>query len=126
MNSLEQLFWLRGKLTVKMRYPERIRSHGRCGHVFVRERALVLLEETYKGHPKTSDLIVSFNKFADSALNIQVVHWWDSTDMKEYLAGMQEINLTIKERFDTEGISFAFPSQTVYLKQDSNWSLVQK
>ena len=27
------------------------------------------------------------------------------------------------ERFDAEGISFAFPSQTVYLKQDSEWRL---
>ena len=89
-------------------------------------RALALLEEIYKAHPKTSDLLVSFNKFADSALNIQVVHWWNSTDMKEYLAGMQEINLAIKERFDAEGISFAFPSQTVYLKQDSGWSIAQK
>ena len=69
---------------------------------------------------------MSFNKFADSALNIQIVHWWDSTDMKEYLAGMQEINLAIKERFDAERISFAFPTQTVYLKQDSNWQLTQK
>jgi len=68
---------------------------------------------------------VSFNKFADSALNIQVVHWWNSTDMKEYLAGMQEINLAVKERFDAEGINFAFPSQTVYLKPDSDSSLKQ-
>lgn len=90
------------------------------------KRAIAILEEIYKGNPKTKDLLVSFNKFADSALNIQVVHWWNSTDMKEYLAGMQEINLAIKERFDAEGISFAFPSQTVYVKQDSNWSIAQK
>ena len=31
------------------------------------------------------------------------------------------MNLAVKERFDQEGISFAFPSQTVYLKQDSDW-----
>ncbi len=90
------------------------------------KRALAIVEEIYKGHAKTSDLRVSFNKFTDSTLNIQVIHWWGSTDAKEYLAGMQEINLAIKERFDAEGISFAFPSQTVYLKQDSNWNLTQK
>jgi len=82
-------------------------------------QALALLEEIYKGHPKTADLLISFNKFGDSALNLQVVHWWGATDMKAYLAGMQEINLAIKDRFDAEGISFAFPTQTVYLKQDS-------
>jgi MscS family membrane protein len=90
------------------------------------KRALAILEEIYKAHPKTANLLVSFNKFADSSLNILVVHWWNSTDGKEYLAGMQELNLAIKERLDAEGISFAFPSQTVYLKQDSNWNITQK
>ncbi len=89
-------------------------------------RALAIIEELYKANPQTKDLQVSFNQFADSALNIQIVHWWASTDAKEYLAGMQEINLAIKERFDAEGISFAFPSQTVYLKQDSNGNLAPK
>lgn len=87
------------------------------------KRALVILEKIYRGHPKTADLIVSFNQFADSSLNILVVHWWNSTDYKEYLAGMQELNLKIKEQFDAEGISFAFPSQTLYLKQDSHWQI---
>ena len=86
-------------------------------------RALKILEEVYRGHAMTSDLILSFNKFADSSLNILVVHWWNSTDFKAYLAGMQELNLTIKERFDAEGISFAFPSQTLYIKQDSEWRM---
>jgi MscS family membrane protein len=84
-------------------------------------RALKILEEIYRGHAMTSDLIISFNKFADSSLNILVVHWWNSTDFKAYLAGMQELNLKIKERFDAEGISFAFPTQTLYVKQDSEW-----
>ncbi len=85
------------------------------------QQAINILTETYKASPKTADLIISFNKFADSSLNILVVHWRDSTDFKEYLAGMQELNLKIKERFDAEKISFAFPSRTVYLKQDSEW-----
>ncbi len=90
------------------------------------KRAVAILEEIYRGHPETSDLIVSFNQFSDSALNIQVVHWWKSPDGRQQLAGMQELNLQVKERFDAEGISFAFPSQTVYLKQDSNWSPAPK
>src|SRR6266536_3887597 len=86
-------------------------------------RALQILKEVYKDHPQTFDCLISFNKFADSALNIQVVHWWNSTDYKEYLAGLQAMNLTVKERFDKEGISFAFPTQTLYVKQDSEWRL---
>jgi MscS family membrane protein len=82
-------------------------------------RALSILEEVYKQHPKTSDFVMSFNKFESSSLNIMVVHWWGDADFKAYLAGIQEMNLTLKERFDAERIEFAFPSQTLYLKQES-------
>ena len=52
------------------------------------KRATTLLEEIFRSHPKTSDLIISFNKFADSSLNIAVVHFWNGTDMRAQLAGM--------------------------------------
>jgi MscS family membrane protein len=81
------------------------------------KRALQILEEVYRSHPMTLDVWISFNRFADSALNIHVVHWWKPTDHKVYLAGMQEFNLLIKERFDREGIDFAFPTQTLHVKQ---------
>ncbi|HTD67711.1 MAG TPA: mechanosensitive ion channel family protein [Candidatus Limnocylindria bacterium] len=86
-------------------------------------RAMQILEEVFKPHPMTADLIISFNKFESSSLNILVVHWWNSTDFKAYLAGIQLLNLEVKRRFDAEGISFAFPTQTLYLKQDSDWRL---
>lgn len=87
------------------------------------ERAMQIIKDVYGPHPKTADLIVTFNKFADSALNIMVVHWWNSKDFKEYLLQFQLLNLELKRRFDAEKINFAFPSQTVYLKQDSEWRL---
>lgn len=87
------------------------------------ERAMQIIEEIYRPHPKTADLIISFNKFESSSLNILVVHWWDSTDFKQYLLQFQKLNLELKRRFDAEGISFAFPSQTVYLRQDSSWQM---
>jgi MscS family membrane protein len=80
-------------------------------------RALALIEEVYRSHPKTADLVVSFNKFGDSALNILVVHWWGGTEAREQLAAMQEMNLKLKERFDAEGLSFAFPTQTLHVRQ---------
>jgi MscS family membrane protein len=86
-------------------------------------RAVKILNEVYKSHAKTKDLIVSFNQFAASALNIRVIHWWDGANYKEYMAGLQELNLTVQERFEAEKISFAFPTQTVMLKQDSPWTL---
>ncbi len=89
------------------------------------KRAVELLNEIYRGHSKTHDVWISFNKFADSSLNILVIHWWAGTDYKEYLAGIQELNLRVKEQFDAEGINFAFPTQTIYLKQDPEWRLSQ-
>jgi MscS family membrane protein len=85
------------------------------------ERAMQTIEQIYRPHPKTADLLISFNKFESSSLNILVVHWWNSTDFKEYLLGFQKLNLELKRQFDEIGINFAFPSQTVYLRQDSQW-----
>ena len=79
--------------------------------------ALAILEEIYRAHPMTSDLWISFNKFADSSLNILVIHWWKEIETKAYLQGMQELNLQIKQRFDDARIQFAYPSQTHYVKQ---------
>jgi MscS family membrane protein len=85
--------------------------------------ALRIVEEVYRSHPMTEDAWISFNKFGDFSLNIFVVHWWKSTVYKDYLAGMQEMNLELKKRFDEVAIDFAFPTQTVHLKQDSEWRL---
>lgn len=82
------------------------------------ERALQIIDEIFRRHPRTADLSITFNKFGDSALNIEVVHWWNSTDAKEYASGIQGLNLELKRRFDAEKLSFAFPSRTVYLRQE--------
>jgi MscS family membrane protein len=82
------------------------------------KRATVLLEEIFRANPKTADLIISFNKFADSSLNLIVIHFWNGTDVKQHFAEMQELNLKIKERFDAEKLEFAFPTQTVHLKSE--------
>ena len=80
------------------------------------KRATVLLEEIFRGNPRTVELLISFNKFADSALNLYVVHVWNGTDGNQHFAEMQALNLQIKARFDAEKIEFAFPTQTIYLK----------
>ena len=87
------------------------------------ERAMQVIREIYQPHPKTADLLICFNRFDSSSLNIQVVHWWNSTDWKEYCEGIQQLHLELKRRFDDEKISFAFPTQTVYLRQEGQWKL---
>ncbi len=83
------------------------------------ERAVRIIEEIFRPHPKTAELVISFNKFEASSLNILVVHHWKSTDYAEYLSGFQQLNLELKRRFDAEGIDFAFPTQTVYVRPES-------
>jgi MscS family membrane protein len=80
------------------------------------QRATALLEEIFRANPKTSEVLISFNKFTDSALNILVVHVWDGTDAKEHFAQLQAWNLQIKQRFEAEKIELAFPTRTVHLK----------
>lgn len=79
------------------------------------KRAVELLEEILKSDPDTHDYLVHFNKFGDFSLNLDVVYWCKKNDYREYTRVFQKINLTIKERFDAEGLCFAFPTQTIQL-----------
>ena len=60
-----------------------------------------------------------FTEFADSSLNFELVYYIDTRDFTIALNEQQAINLEIMEAFAREGISFAFPSQTLYLEGDS-------
>jgi len=71
------------------------------------QRALEILDEVYRKHPMTQDVWISFNQFTGANLNLMIVHWWKGTDYQKYLAGMQEMNLAVKQRFDKEEIGFA-------------------
>lgn len=60
-----------------------------------------------------------FNGFGDSSLDFEVVYHILSSDYGEYMDIRQKINLAILRAFEKEGISFAFPSQTVYLAKEA-------
>ena len=80
------------------------------------QRATVILTDIFRAHPLTADVSVGFNRFDASALNLNVVHFWNGVEPKAHLAGMQELNLEIKRRFEAEGIEFAYPTQTVQVR----------
>ncbi len=61
---------------------------------------------------------VHFREFGSSALIYDVVYYIDSNDYGTYMDIQQEINFAIKEQFEKEKISMAFPSTTVYLRKD--------
>ena len=67
-----------------------------------------------------------FTDFNDWALNILVIYWYHPPDYWDYLAFSERVNMQILERFNNEGIEFAFPSQTAYLANDDKRQLALK
>ena len=57
---------------------------------------------------------VHFKEFGDFSLNFEVVYYVLTSDYVLYMDIQQKINLTLKERLETEGIEFAYPTYTVF------------
>lgn len=82
------------------------------------ERALALLSESIKANPKVNRVTVTFQNFGNSSLELEAIFWADYKTALEYKTLINELNLNIKEKFDAEGIEFAFPTQTIYVKSE--------
>ena len=59
---------------------------------------------------------IYFNDFADSTLNLICIFWYHPPAYWEFLAFTEKLNLNILTRFNSAGIEFAFPTQTIDLK----------
>ncbi len=66
------------------------------------------------------DFHVRFQEFADSSLTIRMIYWTLTTDRFEYLEIIERVNLALFDRYNAAGISFAFPTRTVYLRQEAS------
>jgi small-conductance mechanosensitive channel len=56
-----------------------------------------------------------FQAYGASSLDFEIVYYVLAPDYNLYMDIQQAINLRIHERFEQEGIEFAYPTQTVYL-----------
>lgn len=61
-----------------------------------------------------------FRDFGDFSLNFETAYYVVEPAYSTYMETQQAINLRIHERFEEEGIEFAFPSQTLYLVKQNN------
>lgn len=61
---------------------------------------------------------VYFSDFNDCSLNIYMSYWVRPADYWLYHEVNQRVNLEMMKRFEAEKIEFAFPTQTLYLKND--------
>jgi MscS family membrane protein len=82
------------------------------------QEAVTILREIFLKHPLTHDAWVYWKDYGPHSLDIFIVYWCKSTVFKEFLEAMEQINLEIKRRFDAAGLDFAFPTQTIHLRQD--------
>ncbi|EPF6523633.1 mechanosensitive ion channel family protein [Proteus mirabilis] len=64
-------------------------------------------------------LLVYFNQFADSSLNIMVYCFTKTTVWAEWLDAQQEVYLKMIDIVHQHSADFAFPSQTVYIEKSS-------
>ena len=60
---------------------------------------------------------VHFQKFGDSSLCFEVVYYVLSSDYNKYMDSQERINFKIFSKFNKEGINFAFPTQTIHVKE---------
>ncbi|MBE0568029.1 MAG: mechanosensitive ion channel family protein [Krumholzibacteria bacterium] len=57
-----------------------------------------------------------FAAYGDFALQFESVYYVLAPDYNVYMDVQQAINLRLRERFDAEGIEFAFPTQTLHVQ----------
>jgi len=78
-----------------------------------------LIKQIIDGAEQTRFDRAHFKEFAGSGLIFEVVYFVLSQDFNLYMDIQQTINLAIKDAFDSRGIAFAFPTQTLYLQNQA-------
>lgn len=62
-------------------------------------------------NPHTSDGVASFDSFADSALNIQILYLVENIEFNDYLKVKEDVNFKLIEIVQQYGSDFAYPTQ---------------
>ncbi|RLA71276.1 MAG: mechanosensitive ion channel family protein [Epsilonproteobacteria bacterium] len=77
------------------------------------------IREMLQSHPKISQketLLVNFNDFGDSALNIFIYAFTRTSQWDHYLDIREDIHLKIIQIVENNNSAFAFPSQSLYME----------
>jgi small-conductance mechanosensitive channel len=75
-----------------------------------------IIREAVEARDRTRFDRSHFQGFGDSALNFETVYYVLDPDYSLYMDIQQAINLEIFRRFQEEGISFAYPTRTIFLE----------
>ena len=71
----------------------------------------------HEGISQNDSLMVNFDTFGDSSLNIFIYTFTKTANWETYLDIKEDINLKIMKIVEDNGSSFAFPSQSIYVEQ---------
>ncbi|WP_373032580.1 mechanosensitive ion channel family protein [Sulfurovum sp.] len=114
-NSPIENFSRRGVRRIKMRIGLTYSTTGEQMNTIVRE-----IRSMLHNHEKISQketLLVNFESFGDSALNIFIYTFTSTANWERYLNIREDIHLKIMKIVEDNGSSFAFPSQSIYVEQ---------
>ncbi|MDW8052992.1 MAG: mechanosensitive ion channel family protein [Anaerolineae bacterium] len=79
------------------------------------QRIPLILREVIERTPGVRFERAHFKEFGPSALIFEAVYWVQTPDFVAYMDAQQAVNLALLERFNAEGIAFAYPTQTLFV-----------
>ena len=65
-------------------------------------------------------LLVNFESFGDSALNVFIYTFTSTSNWENYLNIREDVHYKIMQIVEENHASFAFPSQSIYVEQMTN------
>jgi MscS family membrane protein len=85
------------------------------------QRALDILRDLLDGHEGYREELpprVFLHDFMETAINVRAIYWYHPPEYWDYCDYSERLNLEVVNRFTTEGIRFALPSQRLFLSQE--------
>ena len=109
INNWSKMHKRRIKLTIGVTYGSSVEQI---------EAGVAAIREILTGDERFAQdfMLVNFTDFGASSLDIFVYAFTTTTDWAEYMQIRQEFLLEVMRRFEAIGLSFAFPSQSLYIE----------
>ena len=82
-----------------------------------RAEVISIIKDVISKQPKVELDRCHFKDFGPHSLIFEAVYYMLSKEYKDYIDTRQKINQEIFKRFKEKGIEFAYPTQTVFVKQ---------
>jgi small-conductance mechanosensitive channel len=82
-----------------------------------------LLKEIVESESRVKFDRAHFKAFGDSSLDYEIVYIINSSDFNTYMDIQQDFNFQIYQKFGELGISIAFPTRTLYLRNENDMKL---